>query len=92
MRLGLTKLLSVPIKKLASLKFVSVICCPGFAAELRSNTGGQAFPQCVFDHWQAQTSDPLDPGSRSFALVREIRRRKGLSEDVPSLDKFLDKL
>merc|ERR1712198_375387 len=24
----------------------------GFTADLRSNTGGQAFPQCVFDHWQ----------------------------------------
>merc|ERR1712227_489856 len=24
----------------------------GFTADLRSNTGGQAFPQCMFDHWQ----------------------------------------
>lgn len=24
----------------------------GFTADLRSHTGGQAFPQCVFDHWQ----------------------------------------
>lgn len=24
----------------------------GFTADLRSSTGGQAFPQCVFDHWQ----------------------------------------
>merc|ERR1712048_1447699 len=24
----------------------------GFTADLRSQTGGQAFPQCVFDHWQ----------------------------------------
>ncbi|CAD7684728.1 unnamed protein product [Nyctereutes procyonoides] len=24
----------------------------GFTADLRSNIGGQAFPQCVFDHWQ----------------------------------------
>merc|ERR1711976_996216 len=28
-------------------------------ADLRSNTGGQAFPQCVFDHWQAFPGDPL---------------------------------
>lgn len=24
----------------------------GFNGELRSQTGGQAFPQCVFDHWE----------------------------------------
>ncbi|KAI1716767.1 elongation factor tu GTP binding domain-containing protein [Ditylenchus destructor] len=24
----------------------------GFTADLRSNTGGQAFPQCVFDYWR----------------------------------------
>lgn len=23
----------------------------GFTADLRSHTAGQAFPQCVFDHW-----------------------------------------
>merc|ERR1712076_190760 len=32
----------------------------GFTADLRSNTGGQAFPQCVFDHWQVMQGDPLD--------------------------------
>jgi elongation factor 2 len=31
----------------------------GFTADLRSNTAGQAFPQCVFDHWQVMTGDPL---------------------------------
>jgi translation elongation factor EF-G len=32
----------------------------GFTADLRSNTGGQAFPQCVFDHWQVRKrSDKL---------------------------------
>ena len=32
---------------------------PGFTADLRSNTGGQAFPQCVFDHWQIMPGDPM---------------------------------
>merc|ERR1711988_1999624 len=32
----------------------------GFTADLRSNTGGQAFPQCVFDHWQVMQGDPLE--------------------------------
>ena len=36
----------------------------GFTADLRSNTGGQAFPQCVFDHWQILPGDPADPTSK----------------------------
>merc|ERR1712141_201071 len=37
----------------------------GFTAHLRSQTGGQAFPQCVFDHWEAVGSDPLQEDSQS---------------------------
>lgn len=44
----------------------------GFTADLRSNTGGQAFPQCVFDHWQILPGDPMDgatkPGVVSLAV------------------------
>jgi len=64
----------------------------GFTADLRSNTGGQAFPQCVFDHWQAMQSDPLDPTSKTGVIVGSTRKRKGLSEEPFALDKFLDKL
>ena len=35
----------------------------GFTADLRSNTGGQAFPQCVFDHWQVMPGSPLTEGA-----------------------------
>lgn len=42
----------------------------GFTADLRSNTGGQAFPQCVFDHWQIFPGDPLEPGSRTYQVVQ----------------------
>ena len=64
----------------------------GFTEELRSQTGGQAFPQCVMDHWQVMPGDPLDPTSKSGAIVREIRLRKGLTENIPPLENFLDKL
>merc|ERR1712000_148042 len=37
----------------------------GFTADLRANTGGQAFPQCVFDHWQGFPADPLAAGSQA---------------------------
>lgn len=64
----------------------------GFTADLRSNTGGQAFPQCVFDHWQVMPGDPLEEGTKPAGVVKVTRKRKGLSEAVPTRDKFLDKL
>ncbi|KAH9506320.1 Elongation factor 2, variant 3 [Dermatophagoides farinae] len=57
----------------------------GFTADLRSNTGGQAFPQCVFDHWQILPGDPLD-------VVMDTRKRKGLKDSLPELDNYFDKL
>ncbi|XP_029819719.1 elongation factor 2 [Manacus vitellinus] len=64
----------------------------GFTADLRSNTGGQAFPQCVFDHWQILPGDPFESTSRPCQVVAETRKRKGLKEGIPALDNFLDKL
>jgi len=64
----------------------------GFVADLRSNTGGQAFPQCVFDHWQVMPSDPQEEGSSAAKIVAHTRKRKGLKEGIPSLDNYFDKL
>jgi len=64
----------------------------GFTADLRSNTSGQAFPQCVFHHWQALAGNPLEVGSKPNVLVLQIRKRKGLAEEIPPLDRYLDKL
>jgi len=64
----------------------------GFTADLRSNTGGQAFPQCVFDHWQILPGDPFEPSSKPAAIVAETRKRKGLKEGIPPLENYLDKL
>lgn len=64
----------------------------GFTKDLRSNTGGKAFPQCVFDHWQEMSGDPQSEGSKSYTVVREVRKRKGLVEDIPPLDRYLDRL
>lgn len=64
----------------------------GFTADLRSNTGGQAFPQSVFDHWQILPGDPTDPTTKPGQVVIDARKRKGLKEGLPPLDNFLDKL
>jgi len=64
----------------------------GFTPDLRQNTGGQAFPQCMFDHWQIMQGDPLDSTSKVFQIVQDTRKRKGLAIEPFSLDKYLDKM
>jgi len=64
----------------------------GFDSELRAATSGQAFPQCVFDHWQTMESSPLEENTQAQKIVLATRKRKGLSEELPPLDRFLDKL
>lgn len=64
----------------------------GFTADLRQNTGGKAFPQCVFDHYEPMNGDPIEANSLSGKIVAGVRTRKGLSPEVPPLDRFYDKL
>jgi len=58
----------------------------GFTSKLREATGGQAFPQCVFDHWK------FLPDNKTAEVITDIRKRKGLKEEIPALDNYLDKL
>ncbi|KAF9348265.1 Elongation factor 2 [Mortierella sp. AD094] len=63
----------------------------GFTADLRQATGGQAFPQSVFDHWQLMNGvSSEDP--KLIEKILSIRKRKGLKEEIPPLDRFLDRL
>ncbi|KAF9626389.1 hypothetical protein IFM89_033208 [Coptis chinensis] len=55
-------------------------------------TSGQAFPQCVFDHWDMMSSNPLEAGSQAANLMSEIHKRKGLKEQMTPLSEFEDKL
>jgi len=64
----------------------------GFTADLRSNTGGQAFPQCVFDHWQVMQGDPLQESTKPYTVCQETKKRKGLKEALPDLANYYDKL
>ncbi|RKP16771.1 P-loop containing nucleoside triphosphate hydrolase protein, partial [Rozella allomycis CSF55] len=47
----------------------------GFNGDLRAATSGQAFPQCVFDHWQLMPGNALEPG-KVADIVKGIRVRK----------------
>jgi elongation factor 2 len=64
----------------------------GFTQALRAATSGRAFPQCVFDHWEQMSGDPLEIDSKANLVVEAIRKRKGLKPGVPALDNFIDKL
>jgi len=64
----------------------------GFTADLRSNTGGQAFPQCVFDHWQILPGDPMQEGTKPYQVVQTTKARKGLKPGNADLGNYLDKL
>ena len=64
----------------------------GFTQTLRAATSGRAFPQCVFDHWEMYSGDPLEVNSKANMIVEGIRKRKGLKAGIPTLDNFIDKL
>ncbi|KAJ0799047.1 putative EF-G domain III/V protein [Helianthus annuus] len=43
--------------------YLPVVESFGFSGRaLRASTSGQAFPQCVFDHWGMMSFDPLEVG------------------------------
>jgi elongation factor 2 len=56
----------------------------GLAADLRSATSGHAFWQTQFDHWEKT------PESIASTVIEEIRKRRGLSGDIPRPSKFID--
>lgn len=59
----------------------------GFNADLRSHTGGQAFPQSVFDHWELLPGgSPIDATSKVGIIVQELRKRKGIKVEVPGVE------
>jgi elongation factor 2 len=74
------------------LAYLPVMESFGFTADLRSNTGGKAFPQCSFDHWEPMSGSPYDEGTKCNEVVTAVRKRKGLPEGVPEMNKYLDKL
>lgn len=63
-----------------------------FSSELLGETGGKAFSSLCFDHWKVINDDPLLEGSRSNKIILEVRKRKGMTVEVPSIEKFMDKL
>jgi elongation factor 2 len=72
--------------------YLPVIESFGFDSTLRAATAGQAFPQCVFDHWEVLQADPMVAGSQANTLVLDIRKRKGLKPEPSPIGEYEDKL
>ena len=64
----------------------------GFTGFLREKTGGQAFPNMVFDHYDVIDGDVYEKDSRINKIVTTIRKRKGMKVDVPDASYYMDKL
>ena len=63
----------------------------GFTGFLRQNTGGQAFPQMVFHHWETMMADPFKD-DKIMEIITAARKRKGLKEVIPPISEYEDKL
>lgn len=63
----------------------------GFSSVLRENTQGMAFPQNFFDHWENISGLPYID-SKATEIVLNIRKRKGMKEELPIIDNYIDKL
>jgi elongation factor 2 len=72
--------------------FLPVLESFGFTSLLRQNTGGQAFPQLIFSHWQEMDSSPYEEGSMANKICLDVRKRKGLKEALPDFSDYYDKM
>jgi elongation factor 2 len=72
--------------------FLPVLESFGFTGVLRQNTGGQAFPQMIFSHWQLVNGSPYDAGSQAEEIVLNVRKRKGLKDGMPAFSDYYDKV
>lgn len=72
--------------------YLPVAASFGITAKIRSATSGRAFLQMAFDHWDLVPGDPYKEGSEANTVVKQIRKRKGLKDQLPVDTDFLDKM
>jgi len=64
----------------------------GFTQLLRQKTGGQAFPQMKFNHWDKMNGHPLVEGSPANEVLMKARKRKGLKVALPVFGDYYDRI
>jgi elongation factor 2 len=72
--------------------FLPVLESFGFTQLLRANTSGTAFPQMIFSHWDKVNGNPFEEDSQAFGIIKAVRKRKGLKEEMPEFGDYYDKL
>jgi len=72
--------------------FLPVMESFGFTSLLRQNTGGQAFPQMIFSHWQLLNGEVYEERSQAYNVCLAVRERKGLKDGLPKFADYYDKL
>jgi len=87
---GLEERPGTPLCKVKA--YLPVLESFGFTGLLRANTGGQAFPQLIFSHWNPVNGNPYDEGSQAEGICTAIRKRKGLKDGMPAFGDYYDKL
>ncbi|XP_078431914.1 elongation factor 2-like [Wolffia australiana] len=71
---------------------VPVINALGLGGAIHAISSGQAFALSVFDHWDVWNSDPLEAGSKAAAIVADVRKRKGLKDQITPLSEYENEL
>lgn len=85
------------------LPVVETIGNDPFTKVLQTRTSGKAFADYAFDHWKNIDADPLEgpkmlggkqigQPSKTYNLMLDVRKRKGLKLEAPPLEDYLDKL
>jgi len=64
----------------------------GFTELLRKNTRGEAFPQMKFSHWKQINGNPYDINSNAYKTLINVRKRKGLKQELPKFSDYYDKI
>lgn len=73
--------------------YLPVMASFGFTSDLRAATGGTAFPQMSFDHWDFVASDPYEEDSKAQTLYVDVaRKRKSLKPELPVVSDYTDRL
>jgi len=72
--------------------FLPVLESFGFTELLRKNTGGKAFPQMKFSHWQQVSGEAYKEDTPTYKIIMDVRKRKGLKDELPKFNDYFDKI
>jgi elongation factor 2 len=87
---GTEKKTNSPLFVVQSL--IPVLNSFGLTKDLRSQTSGRAFPQCVFEKFEIMDIDPFEK-NEILTIIQGVRERKKLKEtEIPPISRYLDKL